>query len=467
MKKTININLAGYVFSIDEDAYDRLDSYLDAVKDKLGPGEEAEETLDDINRRVAELFRGVNRDAKSPITIEDVEEIIKTLGDPTDYEQPSDPDEPHQEKEKSVPPPRKKLFRDPDNRFLGGVCGGLGNYFGTDPVLFRLLFIVATLFYGSSLLVYIVLWIAIPKAVTVQQRIMMMGSEPGNEAWRRRQATRYEGGDPMNGILRVVAIVAGIVMIIFTFVSLMGLIMAFSLTDLLLSTVITDGAWIQELGSFFLLPEQRLTAILGLLLTLGVPLLVLFYLGLHLVFRFKRGGSAFLIVSLILWLGGISLLTITGVGLAKDFTSRVETEERKELKMPASDTIYVQPSMSSLNLGEGQHIFSKDGVSIKKRDNELTLVGTPRFEVSKTSDSFKVTVNKKARGRNSQNALENANLIEYFYLQDDSILILDRYFSMQNVAMMRGQKVTVSIEIPESKELKVADEFRQLIDEPE
>ncbi len=464
MKKTIQINLGGHAFSIEEDAFDRLDTYLKAVSAKLGDSDEAKETIDDINLRIAELFRGVHRDAATAITMNDVEEVIKTLGDPDDYEEPGDPDEPQREKAPIEPPVRKQLFRDPDNRFLGGVCGGLGNYFSLDPMVFRLLFILAAFFYGSSLLIYIILWIAIPKATTVQQRIMMMGGAPGGEAWRRRQMARSGGGDVMNGILRVVAVIAGVLLILVSFVSIMGLIMTFSLTDILFGTLISNGSWIPELGSLFLIPEQRITAFLGLSLTLGIPLLVLFYLGMHLIFRFKRGGSAFLATSLIFWLMGIGLLTYTGVSVAAVFANKIEVDERTDLKIPASDTIYIEPAKSSLRLGEGQHLFSKDGISIKKRDDKLLLVGTPDIDVIRSPDTFKIKVTKKSRGQNPDMAMQNANMIEYFYLQDDSLLMLDRYFSVQDIAMMRGQKVDVTIEIPENKHIKIADEFRHLID---
>lgn len=466
MKRTIHINLAGHAFSIDEDAFERLDTYLKAVKSKLGDSEEAEETLDDINLRIAELFRGVHHDATSAITLSDVEEVIKTLGDPGDYEEPGDPDAPKEETISDEPPMRKQLFRDPDNRFLGGVCSGLGNYFGLDPILFRLLFILATILYGTSLLVYIILWIAIPKAVTVQQRIMMMGGAPGSESWRKRQMMpRSNPGDAMNDVVRVIAIVAGLFLVIVSFLSLMGVIMTFSLTDVLFGAIFSNSAWIPQVGDMFLLPSQRLTGVIGLALAIGIPLLVLFYLGMHLVFRFKRGGATFLIVALILWLTGIGMGSYTAISIAKDYTNKQEVEERKNLVVPNSDTIYIQPSQASLELGEGQHIFSKDGMSIKKRENELLLIGTPDFELKQNSEAFKITVEKNARGKNSETALKNANNIEYFFLQNDSLLMLDRYFSVQNKSLMRGQQVNVIVEVPEDKVVKIADEFKYLIPE--
>ncbi|WP_010664785.1 PspC domain-containing protein [Marinilabilia salmonicolor] len=463
MKKTVHINLAGHAFSIDEDAYERLDAYLQAVEAKLGNHEEAQETLEDINLRIAELFRGVHSDASSAITINDVEEIIKTLGDPGDYETPDDPEETTQERTTFEPPYKKQLFRDPDNRVLGGVCSGLGNYFGLDPILFRLLFVLATILYGTSFLAYLVLWIAIPKAVTVQQRIMMTGGNRSSESWRRRQTNRPVTTSSGNGVLRAIAVVFGIFLILASFVSLTGLIITFTMTDVLFGLFPGDEIWIGQLDALFLMPDQRFTAFLGLALTAGIPLLVLFYLGMYLIFQFKKGGPAFLVTALILWLAGIGLVVYTALNVASEFSNRESLEETTLLDLYPSDTIYIDANKSSLPLGKGDFLFSHKGLSVRKVDNQLNLIGTPDINVTKNADAFEISIRKQARGKTGETALENASAIEFFYLQDDSVLMLDRYFSIQKPALIRNQKVIVDINLPEGKELKVADDLKYIV----
>ncbi|MFW5754898.1 MAG: PspC domain-containing protein, partial [Marinilabiliaceae bacterium] len=443
MKKTLHINLAGHVFSIEEDAFERLDAYLKSVEARLGGSEEAKETLEDINLRMAELFRGVHRDASSPVTLTDVEDVIGTLGSPEDYEVPGDEEEEvsGQKEEEKTPGgpvgPRKQLFRDPDDRVFGGVCSGLGHYFNTGAALFRLLFVIATLFYGSSLLIYIILWIAIPKAITVQQRIMMMGGAPGSDSWRRRQSGRSVVNTTTNGVVRVIAVIAGLILVLFSFGLLVTLIMTLSLSEVVFGLLFSESTWIPEIGHFFLMPWQQVLGFTGLALTLGMPLLVLFYLGMHLIFQFRRGSTAFLVTSLILWLLGTGMLMYTGMRVATGFTRSMEVQESEMLEVPSSDTIYVQPSSSSLKLGDGVHIFSKDGISVRKQDEDLVLTGSPRIEIDPGGDIFRIKVEKSARGKNSETAVDNANRIEYFYLQDDSLLVLDRYFSIQDVGLFR------------------------------
>lgn len=463
MKKTIHINIAGHAFSIDEDAYERLDAYLKAVEKELGNSGEARETLEDINLRIAELFRSVHNDASSAITLSDVKEIINTLGDPDDYETPDDPDADREEKTTFEVAPPKKLFRDPDNRVLGGVCSGLGNYFGIDPIIFRLLFIVATLLYGTSLLAYLILWIAIPKAVTVQQRIMMMGGSAGDSR-RRRQAGRSGSEEILNGTLRVIGVVFGIFLILVSFISLTGLIITFSMNDVIFGTLLNEGAWIPRIDTLFLMPEQRLTAFLGLALTAGIPLLVLFYLGMHLVFRFRKGGPAFLITALILWLAGIGLTVYTGVTVAGGYAVVRSVEETDELTVPSSDTIYIDVNNSSMDLGKGEIIFSHEDLSVRAFNNDLAITGTPDIDVTRGAETFRIFVSRQARGKTPYEATDYAEKIEFFHLQNDSLLMIDRYFSVQGPAVMRNQKVIIDIDIPEGKEVKVSDDLKYLVD---
>ena len=467
MKKTLHINLAGHVFSIEEDAFERLDEYLKSVEARLGNSDEAKETLEDINLRMAELFRGVHRDASSPVTLTDVEDVIGTLGSPEDYEVPGDEEEESGQQEEKAPVdpigPRKQLFRDPDDRVLGGVCSGLGHYFNTGAALFRLLFIIATLFYGSSLIIYIILWIAIPKAITVQQRIMMMGGAPGSDSWRRRQANKSMVNTSTNGVVRVIAVIAGLILVLLSFGLLVTLIMTLSLSEVVFGLLFSESTWIPEIGHFFLMPWQEVLGYTGLALTLGMPLLVLFYLGMHLIFQFRRGGTAFLVTSLVLWLLGTGMLMYTGMSVATGFTRSMDVQESEMLEVPASDTIYVQSSKSSLKLGDGVHIFSKDGISVRKQDENLVLTGSPRIDVEPGGQNFRIKVEKTARGRNSETAVDHANKIEYFYLQDDSLLLLDRYFSIQNVGLFRHQQVDVTLEVPEDKEVKFDERLQSLI----
>ena len=165
MKKTININLAGFVFYIDEDAYETLQKYLNNIRSYLGNTEGREEIIDDIESRIAELF---SEKQKQVITLVEVNEIIEVMGQPEDYMTEEEFEE------TTFQQPNKRLFRDPDNTVLGGVCSGVGHYLKIDAVWIRLIFL-AMLWSGLSILFYFVLWAIIPKAETTAQKLEMKG----------------------------------------------------------------------------------------------------------------------------------------------------------------------------------------------------------------------------------------------------------------------------------------------------
>lgn len=178
MKKVINITLGSIVFAIDEDAYAALASYLEQIKNNLQNGDDIKEIIDDVEIAIAEKFIARNRSEKTAVTSADVEAVISEMGSPVEFgageegesvpNQTTTPKEPEAE-------PKKRLYRDKDNAVLAGVASGLANYFGLDPVIVRLIFIIAVFFNGLGLLVYIILWLVVPIAETTADKYAMRG----------------------------------------------------------------------------------------------------------------------------------------------------------------------------------------------------------------------------------------------------------------------------------------------------
>lgn len=166
MKKTININLAGFVFYIDEDAYETLQKYLNNIRTYLGNTEGREEIIDDIESRIAELF---SEKQKQVITLIEVNEVIEVMGQPEDYMSEEEPEEKTAGQQSN-----KRLYRDPESTVLGGVCSGVGHYLNIDAVWIRLIFL-AMVWSGISILFYFILWAIIPKAETTAQKLEMKG----------------------------------------------------------------------------------------------------------------------------------------------------------------------------------------------------------------------------------------------------------------------------------------------------
>jgi len=175
MKITVSINLGGYSFNIDEDAHAELKMYLRNLELHFAGEESASEILSDIETRMAELFRTKITSYKQVINLEDVRQAISVLGTPEDI---SDSDEPTG-REKFASHGYHRMYRDPDNRVIGGVCSGMGAYWNIDPVIVRIIFIALSLAGGIGVMVYLILYIVLPEAKTTAQKIEMKG-EPVN-----------------------------------------------------------------------------------------------------------------------------------------------------------------------------------------------------------------------------------------------------------------------------------------------
>lgn len=195
MKTTENISLAGYAFIIESDAYDELRSYLETVRQSFDENESADEIVSDIEERIAELMAEKCRPGMV-VNMSMVNEIEKRIGNPDELGQEDSRQESGSDVKKS---PKKRildrrLYRDMDERILGGVCSGLGVYFNIDKVLFRIAFIIAFFIgfadkglFSISVIVYLVLWIAAPAARSVEQKCKMKGKPINLESYHSKE----------------------------------------------------------------------------------------------------------------------------------------------------------------------------------------------------------------------------------------------------------------------------------------
>ena len=171
MKITVSINLGGYSFDIDEDAYSELKRYLKNLEMHFAGEESSSEILSDIETRMAELLRSKLTGYKQVITAADVSEVISIMGDPEDF---SDNEGPSR-KDKFSKPGTHRMYRDPDKRIIGGVCAGMGAYWDTEPWIIRVIFLALTMAGGLGILIYLILYVVLPEAKTTAQKIEMKG----------------------------------------------------------------------------------------------------------------------------------------------------------------------------------------------------------------------------------------------------------------------------------------------------
>src|SRR5471030_983934 len=175
MKKVININFQGRVIPIEESAYDMLKQYVESLRRFFANEEGRDEIINDIEGRIAELFGESLKKGSTCITDDDVNHIIASMGRPEDFEgdegkvqsqlgadgqkQQSNSGRNY---ESATDAPRGRLYRDENDKILGGVCSGLASYLRVDPTILRLVFALIVFAGGTGFLLYILLWIILP-----------------------------------------------------------------------------------------------------------------------------------------------------------------------------------------------------------------------------------------------------------------------------------------------------------------
>jgi phage shock protein PspC (stress-responsive transcriptional regulator) len=158
MKKTLNITIGGRVFAIEEDAYEKLNNYLEAVKKTFASYPDPQEIIADMEDRLAEQFQTMHeKDGVQFITLQNVETVIAIMGTPEDIEHETDKEESSSTKDETRFEAPRRLYRNSDDKIIFGVCSGLAAYFGLDAVWIRIGFIILTLLWGSGIIVYIIL----------------------------------------------------------------------------------------------------------------------------------------------------------------------------------------------------------------------------------------------------------------------------------------------------------------------
>lgn len=501
MKKTISVHLGGRLFNIEEAAYNQLHKYLNTIRGYFTDRESAEEILSDIELRIAELFEERVHAAKEVITERDVEDIIAIMGQPEDYFDGEDAeDEKSQTHERRSNP--KQVFRDPDNKVLAGVCGGLGAYLGIDPIILRALFIIVTIFYGSGVIVYLVLALIIPKAKTTAQKLQMRGepvtvesiSRKVNESFNSVKEDVKEFGEKNNinkesfkkagrkfeetsqpvlnelaKVLRVVVLV--ILKIIGIAVLFAGIVLIF--VSLALGVgwediTILDHSSLPELKnlSFFIFLFENVNNTfmfsVGLILTLIIPGVILLLVGIALLFDYKKIPIWMSIVMIIIWFLGISLLGAS-LSFSNNFHSATASfAEKAPVTLPHTDTLYINllpfthPS-SSVTYGiENGRLFMKKKLNKKDATTFTRLI---HFYV-KPSDKDSIwglDIKKKAHGKNYARALERAKQVQSTARVNGDTLLLQPYIQIYD-RPFRNQQVDYTLYVPLGKAVHFSDE---------
>lgn len=192
MTQTISINLGGLLFHIDDDAFKLLDNYMKAIERQFTGEAEQSEIMTDIETRIAELLSERIDRKKDLVSINEVQAIMTIMGEPHNFRDEEEPQPKSKKRKHRANRTTKRMYRDVDERILGGVCSGLGAYFRADPWVFRILFIVFTFFFLSGFIIYLILWVTIPEAITTAQKLEMNGKPIDIENIKNKVKEEFE-----------------------------------------------------------------------------------------------------------------------------------------------------------------------------------------------------------------------------------------------------------------------------------
>jgi len=177
MRKTVSISISGMLFHVEEQAYKKLEQYLSSIRSHFATYEDEAEIVSDIENRIAEHFTEKVNKSKKVISEADVDDLITHMGTVKDFAE-FEGEQEHVHAEKDIPTGSpKRLYRDPDNQMIAGVAAGIANYFGIDPTIMRLLFLLTLIPGGTGILIYIILWIVLPEAKTTSDKVEMRGHQ--------------------------------------------------------------------------------------------------------------------------------------------------------------------------------------------------------------------------------------------------------------------------------------------------
>tara|TARA_B100000795_G_scaffold184614_1_gene140117 strand:+ start:10444 stop:12111 length:1668 start_codon:yes stop_codon:yes gene_type:complete len=489
MKKTVNINLAGTFFHIDEDAFGKLSRYLDAIKKSISDPIGGDEIIRDIEARIAELFSEKLERNTQVVSIKELDVIITIMGQPEDYimdENSFEEEASKSDVSKNKPSNHKQLFRDIDNKFVAGVCSGLGHYLGLDAVWVRLFWILLTGFTsGFGVFAYILFWILVRAAETTSEKLKMTGEainisnieKKFNEGYqtvsesiknaefdkygkkiKKGSATFFDSlGSTMLSILKI-------------FVKLFGLIILASGLIGLISIIIgmvafgTFGIYNTGAGmDMYQLIDTTNTPIwlasMILTLAIGIPLLVLFILGLKIIApNIKSIGTPGKITLLVLWVAALSTLIILGIRQATDRAYEDTTSTETSIEVNTETPL----RLSMRNNEKYNYEARKDGGLEVKPDeygNKILYSSDIRLVVRSTNDAVgKIIIEKSASGKDYKEAKARAEAIrfKYEYNFNTNELLLDGYFLTDIANKYRDQEMEIILYLPVNTRLIAA-----------
>ncbi len=483
MNKTVNINLGGMFFHIDEDAYQKLSRYFEAIKRSLTNSNGQDEIIKDIEMRIAELFAEKHSAGKQVISIRELDEVIAVMGQPEDYRIDNDDTEQSKQNFTNQSRPIKKLYRDKDGGMIGGVSAGLGHYFGIDKVWIRIFFLILLLSYGIGLIPYLILWIVMPEAVTTSEKLEMTGEPVNISNIEKKVRAEFEnvsekiknvnydemGNQVKTGADKIASNAGKVFMAIFNvFAKVLGVILILSALPVLVMLLIgiftlgtsafVEFPWSDfiQAGNFSDFPVWTF----GLLVffAIGIPFFYLMILGFKLLItNMKSLGNVVNYTLFALWIISLGLLITIGVNQMVEYSTQGRVVKKEILNLNPKDTLQIK-FVHNPYYAKNNNVKTNFSITQDSTGQRILFSNNVELVIAKTDEVLPyLQIEKLAKGRDLAIAKEKSERINYGFKFQNNQLILDNYFISGFKNKFRNQKVELVLYLPKGTTFKVDD----------
>lgn len=482
MNKILNINLGGYALTIDDDAYEYLQAYLESIRKRFSESEGRDEIVHDIESRLGEII-SQSMGNRSIVMLPDVEAAVEIMGKPEDFggettsAGSSGSTRSGRAKSSSTIRTGKRLFRDEEDATVGGVCSGLSAYFGIhDPVWMRLIFVLLTfLSAGFWIPAYILLWILVPPAKTAADRLAMRGApinvdniakeiEDSFERISNEFGSQKKSGDGKdrsfsNAVSSGVTVLGQMFGFIVRFIAKFGLIIAAIVAIALFIALAVSwvaGIWgLLAAAPFvdYFSPFSSGVTWLGfanLFFLLGLPVLGLSLMFGRALFKVRTPGWLSISLGLFWTVNLISVIFLTGFAV-KNYRQGGSVTKPIDLTGMSSDTLRVEGIELGESGSESYWLFGNNE-GIRMSDNRVEIEDLVQIRVRRSeSGSFKCSQIVRARGSSSSEAIANAEDTEFAATIRGNVLSVPTSFGISQGQKWRGQHILINIDVPVGK----------------
>ncbi|SDB90210.1 PspC domain-containing protein [Williamwhitmania taraxaci] len=507
MEKIIHATVGGVSFQLEENAHHSLSAYLSDIRKHLTGRKDASEITEDIEARIAEILVELNDGSTKPISFDIVGKVIERVGLPDQIEFGDEPTT----KENAEPRERysRRLYRNGTNRVFAGVCSGLGTYFNTDPILFRVAFIILFVFpilkhhwfNGFGILLYLILWVVVPKAKSHRQLMEMNGkpfdingvkssvAQEFKEASGSMKARTGHGGfleklglflgELLMAIVKVLKVFIKVIFAIFSLIFItVGVILVIALFMLMFvdagGSLVTNmtthcDIYIRELAAIFVGTDGFWGVTIPATALILIPTLGLIYLGLRLAFRFKANDRLIGYSALGLWFAALIVGTFFSISEIKEFKKNSWVKTNQSITAQKTDTLIIRANDMALIDDccdfNSRNDDDSDDLPFFLYSDGKTLLRLANLNIENGKDQpISAWLDRFACGENKPEAIVNAEAVDISVTQDGTTLNLDPVITFSKTNKWRFQKGTINLTLPEGSIVYFDANTKKLLD---